>query len=46
MTMRLRIFINGNQTTDLSSQVRVGEGNQEEEVSFWPFGASSTAADV
>lgn len=35
-----------NQTPNLSSQVRLWEGNQEEEVSFRPFGPSSTSADI
>lgn len=45
-TAKMMIFKNSNQTTDLSSQVRLWEGNQEEEVSFWPAGPSSTAADI
>lgn len=45
-TAKMMTFKNSHQTTDLSSQVRVWEGNQEEEVSVWPFGPSSTAADV
>lgn len=45
-TLKMVMFKNSNQTTDLSSQVRVWEGNQEEEVSFWPVGPSSTAADI
>lgn len=45
-TPKMMMFKNSNQTTDLSSQVRLWEGNQEEEVSFWPFGPSSTAADI
>lgn len=39
-------FESGNQTADLSSQVRVWEGDQEEEVSVRPPGASAAAADV
>lgn len=34
------------QTPDLSSQVCLWEGDQEEEVSFWPFGPSPASTDI